>query len=402
MKKLLRQSLSLLRALACLSILLCVAAFAQQTDTAKIVLQEVKNSAGVGSLSANLTLTYNNKLILSWLEPVGGGVFALKFARQQNNGWTKPQIILEQKEFIRHPAELPTVTQLADGSFVALWAQNKAKTRDGEDVYFSHCRDGKTWAKPVRVHQDDSFAEHGLVSLLAVESPKALLVWLDGRDEENNHRSFLMQRMIEANGKLSEEVILDADVCSCCPTALVRSGENFVLAYRDRSQDNIRDISILRHQNGKWSEPFRLHEDGWRLQGCPTNSVDLSADGERVVAAWFTGADDKAKVKIAFSQDAGATFGEPLTLNENFALGRASVALLTNGDALATWVETENNQAKVMLRRISRRGEVSKAIVVATGTVKGIGFPRIRRTGNQAILALIDSSSKTIRTSIVR
>lgn len=51
----------------------------------------------------------------------------------------------------------------------------------------------------------------------------------------------------------------------------------------------------------------------------------LSARGRRVAAAWFTAKDNQPRTFAAFSSDAGETWGEPIRLDENSALGHVDI-----------------------------------------------------------------------------
>ena len=60
-----------------------------------------------------------------------------------------------------------------------------------------------------------------------------------------------------------------------------------LVAYRDRSQTEMRNIGILHVQGGT---PRVLNEDGWRINGCPVNGPRLDARFVRETGAvddWF-------------------------------------------------------------------------------------------------------------------
>ncbi len=220
---------------------------------------------------------------------------------------------------------------LGDGSLVAYWTENRRsrasdpakKTWDAEDIYFSSSRNGgKTWTTPAVLHRDLSDCEHSFLSVAPLADDQIAAVWLDGRD-----KTYALRHSItKAAGKPGEETALDTDVCSCCPTAMARTGEGLIVAYRDHTGET-RDISYVRFAQGRWNEPQPLRHDGWKINGCPVNGVDLDANGRSVVAAWFTAANDQPQVKVAFSNDAGASFSAPVRVDEGRPIGRAAVAL---------------------------------------------------------------------------
>jgi hypothetical protein len=126
-----------------------------------------------------------------------------------------------------------------------------------------------------------------------------------------------------------------------------------IVAYRDRSATEIRDISISRYVNGQWSEPAVMHRDNWQINACPVNGPALSASGRRVAIAWFSAKGEQGHAYAAFSTDAGASFGTPIALDDFSALGRVDVALLDDGSAMATWIEFQEGRAQFKMRRRS-------------------------------------------------
>lgn len=165
--------------------------------TASPLMTVQRNPAVPRSISPNLTRTPAGRVLLSWLEPKGNSEYGLRFAIRQQDAWTEVRTVTTRRNFMKHPAELPVVTMLSENNFVALWTQGKGVSSDGEDVYASGSRDGgRTWLLPVRVHRDNSTAEHGLVSMLATGADQAMIVWLDGRDEKATQ---LMQAALNAD-----------------------------------------------------------------------------------------------------------------------------------------------------------------------------------------------------------
>ena len=112
---------------------------------------------------------------------------------------------------------------------------------------------------------------------------------------------------------------------------MAATDEGVVLAYRDHSAMEIRDIAVIRQTPSGWSESTVVHDDRWKIAGCPVNGPSLAADGQRVALAWFTQAQDQPRVKLALSEDGGRSFGEPIILPDEDPLGRVSVQTLTPG-----------------------------------------------------------------------
>ena len=94
-------------------------------------------------------------------------------------------------------------------------------------------------------------------------------------------------------------------MCECCPTTAVATSDGLLTAFRDRSDDEVRDIAVSRLENGKWTTASPVAADNWKLDFCPVNGPMLAARGRDVVATWFTVKNDQGQAYAAFSNDAG-------------------------------------------------------------------------------------------------
>jgi hypothetical protein len=166
------------------------------------------------------------------------------------------------------------------------------------------------------------------------------------------------------------------------------TAEGPIVAYRDRTDREVRDISVVRFADGRWSEPRTVHADGWEINGCPVNGPSIAASGRQVAVAWFTAAQDVPRVKLAFSDDAGGSFGEPVVVDDGRPIGRVETMLLDDGSALVCWMESTGDGGAIRLRRIRRDGEADEAITIApSGTARSNGFPQLARAGDRLFIA---------------
>jgi hypothetical protein len=169
-------------------------------------------------------------------------------------------------------------------------------------------------------------------------------------------------------------------VCDCCQTAAVATDRGPIVAYRDRSPGEVRDIQVVRREGNAWSIPHLVHADKWHIEGCPVNGPALDAQRSHVAIAWYTAAADTPRVYLAFSEDAGEHFDAPTRIDDGNPIGRVHVALLTDGAAVVTWLEASGKKALVRARRIPAHGPPGGAITVArTSAARGGGCPRVVR-----------------------
>jgi hypothetical protein len=142
-----------------------------------------------------------------------------------------------------------------------------------------------------------------------------------------------------------------------------------VIAYRDRvtppatrpedvhpETPTVRDIHVVRLENGRWTEPRRVHADNWVINACPDNGPAIDALGHDVVIAWWTAANNEPRAYVAFSGDDGDTFGSPIRVDAKAAEGQVTVALTDHGrSAIVGWLEDHQTWA----RRIDEDGRIS-------------------------------------------
>jgi len=376
--------------------------------SAPITVREVESPAGRSSREPKLFAAADGQLILSWLEKIAGNRYALRFSTRSGNVWTEPRTVAEGSNWFVNWADFPSVIKLPDGALVAHWLVKSGSSTYAYDVNIACSSDeGRTWESPVVPHRDGTQTEHGFVSLLSWTSGRAAAVWLDGRkfkSQENarldgaqvinahhghdsaTNEMTLRFAAIGADGKLSEEAELDARVCDCCQTAAVLTPEGAIVVYRNRSNEEVRDISIVRYRDGRWTEPQPVHRDGWQISGCPVNGPALATEGRRVAVAWFTQAQERPQVKVIFSEDAGATFGQPIEMASDSTLGRVDVAMLADGSALVSWMEGTAQSAIIKVRRVRPDGSCDEPFTIAeTSAARTSGFPRMARIGEEVL-----------------
>jgi hypothetical protein len=191
--------------------------------------------------------------------------------------------------------------------------------------------------------------------------------------------------------KQASEMLVDDRVCECCPTTAAVTSEGVIVAYRNRSADEVRDIHISRLENGKWTDSVAVHADNWKIAACPVNGPVLSTAGKTVAIAWFTIKNDKGQAYAASSKDAGRTFSAPVRLDDAESLGRVDIELLPDSSALAAYIDAGGEKPQVRIRRISADGTRSDPVsVAAIDSSRTSGYPRIAIHGAEVVAAWIE------------
>lgn len=343
-----------------------------------------------GSQTPNLAATPDGGVLLSWVEARPDGSRALAFSsRRERQPWSAPRLVATGRDWFTNWADFPSMAALSDGTLVAHWLQKAGGGSYDYDVRLSRSTDqGLTWSPPVRPHRATP-GEHGFVSLLPRPGARLDVVWLDGRAMKDGlGQTALMRTTFDADFEPGAEKALDPRTCDCCQTAAVAVGESALVVYRDRTEGELRDISMVRLASDRADSPTDLSRDGWELNGCPVNGPAVSAEGRDVAVAWFTGAGGRSLVRLAFSSDGGARFGTALTVSDARPLGRVDVLALAGGQAFVSWLERVGEGAELRLQRLGAAGAAGPALTVATTSLaRQSGFPRLERAGRELVLA---------------
>ena len=353
------------------------------------------------------------RLYLSWLEPVDSG-YALRFATHLGNRWSSPRTIRAGRDFFVNWADFPSIEVLDDRRLAVHWLQ-----RTGGSTYAYHVRiaqssdGGLTWSEPIAPHRDTSPQEHGFVAMWPDDSGKLGAVWLDGRKfakegHDMANEMMLASTTIAPDGTRGVEARLDERTCDCCQNAAAVTSQGPIVAYRNRSNDEIRDIYVTRRVRGTWTTGRAVHDDNWKIAASPVNGPAIAARGSSVALAWFTAANDSARVKLAFSTDAGASFGAPIRIDEGNPAGRVDAVLLPDSTAFVIWIERiGGDTAAVRGRRVGRDGRVGPSMTLAaSSSARASGFPKIVVRGKELVFAWTvpgkPSAVRVARTSIER
>lgn len=381
----------------------------------RISPESLRSPAPVNSAQPHLSVS-DRGVLLSWIERAGD-LGTLRFAERTASGWTEPRTIASGRDWFVNWADVPSALRLPSGVIVAHWLQKSGPGTYAYDVRLSYSRDdGKTWSPSFLPHQDGRRTEHGFASLFPAGDGLGL-VWLDGRGmkppstrpgetsgtrsgqgaaHEGDHDAGSMSvrfARYDRNWKLVEEIAVDERVCECCPTAASVTADGVIAAYRDRSAGEIRDIHTARLVNGKWAAPAPVFNDAWKIAACPVNGPALSARARDVALAWFTVKQEQGQAYLAFSQDAGRTYGAPIRVDDGGSLGRVDVELLPDGAALATWIEFAEQRAQFRARRIDRSGTRSAAVTIAgIAGNRTSGYPRAAMGRGELVFAWTESA----------
>ncbi len=383
-------------------------------------ISSIPSPAGSNSQLPYLATTVDGLPVMSWVETVAG-TSSLKVSRLTSAGaevrWTLPTTVSSGTDWFVNWADFPSVVPIAGDLWAAHWLRNQSDATFAYDVVISLSTDGgQTWKPGMVPHQDGSATEHGFVSLFPLLDGVGA-VWLDGRQmlgggshaqsegpdsetaaSENTPAEIrgMTLRAIQLvsgedndRGRPEDGEVLDQLTCDCCQTDAATAGNGVVVVYRDRTPAEIRDIYLIRNEFNSWSVPIRVAEDDWHIAGCPVNGPAVAAEGDTVVVAWYTEAQQLPRVRLAVSEDGGRHFGIPLDISDTKPLGRVDVVLLEDGSSVVSWLENlekGSQGAGLFIRSVSPLGVMGQTRLVAeTGNSRPSGFPQMVRLGRKSL-----------------
>lgn len=351
--------------------------------------------SGAGAGEPFLEVTPGGALLMSWIERKDD-LAAVKMARFDGSAWSAPSTIVEEADLFVNWADFPSIHALEGEELAAHWLRKRGSGASSYDVRIARSTDGgKTWSDPVTPHKDGTETEHGFVSLGHAPGSRELqAVWLDGRlmtpggQGHGGGDQTLRWARFAPDGSTLQEQELDRRTCECCQTAMTMTPMGAVVAYRDRSPKEVRDIALVRQTPAGWTPPAIVHADGWTVPGCPVNGPQLASHGPRVALAWFTVPKDEGIVNLAFSDDAGARWSAPVRVDQGNPIGRVDVLMPAAGYAVVTWLERTGEAAEIRSRIVARDGTMGPPLVVGRSTTaRAAGFPRAALVGNNVYVA---------------
>lgn len=360
----------------------------------------INNPAEAGSQYPNLYKDSTGTIIMSWILKIEEDLNSIQYARYTENGWNPPQTVNISSDYFVNWADFPSVVSAGGEVVAAHWLQ---KIEGGPYAYNVNVvfpgEKARRWTEPITPHSDETATEHGFVSLEPLSDDKVLAVWLDGRhtaDREHEEYSdpekamTLRSAEISSDGTVTRRRVIDDMVCDCCSTDLVMMDGKAAVVYRNRTEEEIRDISISIYdlETGEWSAPKPVHNDGWEINGCPVNGPRIDHSNGKTAAIWYTEANGMPQVKLATSNDNGASFGEPAVIAEENTTGRVDLSVGDDGTVYTSWMSNQNDNGNVMMRRVADDGMMEAPIRVGiTTSSRRSGFPRMALMNEGLLIA---------------
>ena len=330
-----------------------------------------------------------------------------------NYSWNKPNLIVESDKMFVNWADFPEVTTDNLNGITAHYLEMSSEKKYSYDIKIVNSTDqGLNWSNPIKLHSDNTKTEHGFVSTVNIKNG-FLSTYLDGRQNElSNHDKSIRPQMTlrgtsyNIDGNILEDLLIDDRVCDCCQTdlAITENGQSIVV-YRDRSEDEVRDIYYSYKKDSKWSKPISIFNDNWKISGCPVNGPAISTYKNNSAVVWYTFSKNKNQIKVVFTDNISSGFQRPILVEANDPIGRVDIELLDPNNAIISFIDIIDDKAYIKLQMITKGGSQSKLLLIDESSEnRSSGFPVItlNKEKSNTIIAWTESKENfKIKTAVV-
>ena len=332
-------------------------------------------------------------LSLSWISSNEGEKSTLNFSQFKEGKWINNQTMATGSNWFVNWADFPAHA-INENLILSSYLKKSDSGTYTYDVILSLQKlSGEKVKEDFLLHTDGVKAEHGFVSIIPNHNQGFFITWLDGRntvdkDLDGYHKPMTIRfAEITNKGDIIDESELDSATCDCCQTSIAITNKGPVVVYRDRSDKEVRDIYIARKINGIWGVPTPIHNDGWEINGCPVNGPKVASNSNNLAISWFTASNEKPTVNLSFSKSNGASFGTPIKINDDDAIGRVDVAFLNPQEVLVSYIEGDDVGTYLRIKKVSIDGKVSAPITISKiDGGRNSGVPQLEILDNEAFI----------------
>mgnify|MGYP001166778436 CR=1 FL=1 len=370
-----------------------------------IIIEEISFLYNNNNAQPSLVSNKGN-LSLTWISSDDDMNASLNFRQFKNEGWTNPLRLASGTDWFVNWADFPTHA-VSGNQVLTSYLKKSASGKYTYDVFLSlHNLSGEKVKEDFILNTDGFKAEHGFVSITANESEGFLITWLDGRNtvekDENGDQRPMTIRFAEITkvGDIINETELDSSVCDCCQTSMTFTNKGPLVVYRDRTEEEVRDIYVTRNIDDVWENPIPVHNDGWVIYGCPVNGPKVVSNSNNIAISWFTVSNGIPKVNLSFSESYGSSFGNPIKINDLGAIGRVDTAFLNEKEVIVSYMEGDDDGTYLRIKKVSMDGTISKPITISIiDGGRSTGVPQLEIHDDEIFIVwtIFDNESKQLK-----
>lgn len=304
-----------------------------------------------------LSKTPKGDLMLFLPEKDAQGITSLCVAFSMDNGKTfsEKKIAFSGTGVSNSRMMRAKVLAKKDGSLVAVFSnrtdggQGGGRSRSADIVYCVSKDSGKTWTAPKSVDTDPTQGiMKGFFDAVLMSNDEVAVAYLKDVANSKKMEERNLRLVTTKNGIFEPERIIDPVVCDCCPVSLLLDANGALNVYYRDNNDDIRDMARMTStDNGQnFSTPKILHNDEWKINGCPHSGAIASTFGKSALIAWFSGAEKESGLRLV-TQEGKKLFvlSEPTAKNAYLVEAPKT--------SLMFWEQTNGDVSQIAFRKIN-------------------------------------------------
>ena len=174
---------------------------------------------------------------------------------------------------------------------------------------------GSSFQKPITITDKTGNSFSGYPSIGVAPDRDVYVVWIDTRDQAGNsddNYAVYLAKSTDHGASFGKNVRVAGKICPCCrPTLSFGPRGEVMVFWRHIYPGPIHDMSVAISTDGgnTFSEPKRVAEDNWKIDGCPDSGPAVARVGNRVYVAWLTEASPEISgVRLTWSDDGGKSW----------------------------------------------------------------------------------------------
>jgi hypothetical protein len=320
-----------------------------------------------------------------WSASEEGGATDLFLATSDDGGrsFSPPRRVNDVPDDVSVYGEQPPRVALGSGAPMPVYVTWTSADQEKELSFLRFARSldgGEVFERARTLHAEGLAGSRGWHSLAVSPAGEVHGLWLDARPsgvgsffdrvlptahaQKHEHGAGMgLYHLAWDGGAPGEARRLFEPVCECCKTTLAIGGDgSLYAAWRHIYPGNYRDIAFAVSRGGAgFGDSVRVHEDGWRIEGCPDDGPSMVVDASnRAHLVWPTVVHEKTDMGIFYASTAdGVSFSprSPLPGAGGMDPSHPQLALDGSGRLTAVWDEAIEKQRRVVMTKAVPAGD---------------------------------------------
>lgn len=306
-----------------------------------------------------LTQTPKGDVMLSWTEKDTAGVtaFCVAFSKDKGQTFSEKKVIYAGTGVGNSRLMRAKILTKRDGSLVAIFSnRTSVTTANGKggrslDIVFCTSKDGgATWTSPQSVDSDPTKGNvKGFFDAAILANDEIAVAYLKDVANSTKHEERDLRLVVTKNGVFQPERVIDPVVCDCCNINFLMDATGALNIYYRDNNDDIRDIAKMTSTDNAqtFSKPEIVHNDGWKIAGCPHSGAVSANYGKSALIAWYSGAETETGFRLVTQE------GKKLLVLNDPSVKNPSLMSSPQATAMLWEQNVEKDKTQLVYRKIN-------------------------------------------------